>query len=96
MTLQKLGNGNSDAISLDDDFAPRHRPIIGHDEDRVVLLRVQLDHCAAAHPQKLMHGNDRAAEHDGDLDLDAYDIGGHELLSRVKSPILSPLWFPRG
>jgi len=96
MAPEKLGDGHPYTISLDDDLAARYRAVIGHDQDRVVLFRVQFDDGTAPHSEKLVHGDDRATKHDGDLDLDAFDIGGHVLFSRVKSPILSPLWFPRG
>src|SRR4051812_19353532 len=40
-------------------------------------MAVQLDHGATAHPQQLVHRDDRAAQNHRDFDFDVIDIGSH-------------------
>src|SRR5207253_786840 len=74
---QQVGNGNPDLVTMNDDFALGDGPFIGEDQHGIVLAGVQLDDGAAAHAQELVHGDDRAAEHDRNFDFDAIEIGGH-------------------
>ena len=78
VSSQKIRDGDADSVTLDDDFAFGDRPVVGQHEHALVLFGIQFDDRTAAHPKKLVHGNDRAAEHNGDLDLDAFDVGGHD------------------
>ena len=48
--LQEFRDRHANPIALDDDFAPRHGPLIGEHQDSVVLVRVKFDDGAAPHP----------------------------------------------
>src|SRR5271156_6237457 len=75
--LEDLCDRDADLVALDDNLAARDGLVIGHNQHCIVLPGVELNDGAAAHAQELMHGNDRTAENDRDLDLDAFDIGSH-------------------
>jgi lipoyl(octanoyl) transferase len=94
ISAQEIRDGDTDAVALYDDLAFGDRPVIGQHQHGFVLFRIQLDDRAAAHPQKLVHGNDGTAEHDGNLDLDAFDGGGHDGFHEgSRSTILSSYGF---
>ena len=59
--LFKIDNGNRDLFSIDHDFPFGDRLVVGEHQNRVILLRIQLDDGATAHPQQLVHGYDRTA-----------------------------------
>src|SRR5271169_2576267 len=74
---EELRDRHADLVTLDDDLAAGDRLVVGHDQHRVILPGIEFDDRAAAHAQELMHGNDRPAEHDGEFDLDGFDVGSH-------------------
>jgi lipoyl(octanoyl) transferase len=77
VALQQIHHRDSDFVALDLDFTLRHRLVIGQDGDRVVLVGIQFDHRPAAHAQKLMHWDHRAAQNDRNLDLHIIQVGSH-------------------
>ena len=68
------GDGDRDLLFADLDLAAGDGVVVSQDPDLVARPGVQGDHRAAAHPQQLLHGQDRAAQHDGDLDVDGIDL----------------------
>src|SRR5580704_17030507 len=73
IAFQDFAHRNCDTVTLNDDFALRDGPIVGEHGNRFVLSGVELDDGAAAHAQELVHGYDRASEHDGDFDFNGVD-----------------------
>jgi len=78
VAAQQLQYRNPDLVALDNDFAFRDGLIVGHDQHRVVLVGIEFDHRAAAHPEELVHGDHRAAQNHRDFDFDVVDIVQHE------------------
>jgi hypothetical protein len=70
ITLENFYNGDADLVAMDNDVAGCHRLIVGQNQHRVILTRLQFDHRAAAHAQQLVHGNHRFSQNDRDFDFD--------------------------
>ena len=71
--LQNLGDGDGNPVTVEMDFALGDRFIVGQHQDRVVLVGIEFNHRAAAHAQKLMHGDNGLPEHNGNLDFDVVE-----------------------
>src|SRR5690348_3783098 len=81
---EKLGDRYRDALHLDHNVALGHRAVVGEHHHRVILPGIQLNYRAAAHAEELVHRDHGLAKHHGDLDLDAFDVGGHEATWKIR------------
>jgi hypothetical protein len=66
-----------DLVILDDQFAPGDGVIVGEDPDLVIFLRIELDDGTPAHPQQLLHRDERPAQKDGYFDPNLIQLRMH-------------------
>src|SRR5262245_23687795 len=68
--LQDLANGYGDTVAFDEDLPLGDGLIVREHDDGVVLVRIEFDNRAAAHPEQLVDRDHGVAKNHSDFDFD--------------------------